>query len=660
MKKRSNLISTFTTPLTREDRIKDNQRSTSETIKERLKVLRNYTSIDKKAPITSYFPKLSEFPLKKFKKVESEDLKRELIGKSKKDLFDFYFFSGRDEDSKIIKNPKKEDNITEIFLRLIIDNYIHGILFVTLECLISPKIEINTQKNLILITRILSYIDDKYSIKLLSQGKYKDLKQYFSDFLFSSSHFKNRVFDLVFSSLERKDSSILASKLVNEDIGENFNVFEILRKIFLNKGIEKMMAFIFVQVIETLDIPMNVYMTEISGEKRKKKVKFYDCEKSMGISLSKVLVILKIEEGFIFYFGVKNCEFMVKREIRETPKTIEELRVYLREDRNSVKNTDEGEISTKANTNCNIPLDITRLKSITSNQYVRTEENISCYNTAKNHVDFFTKREDTKISLDDVETDSNLPLLAQFGSTKRIAVCIDPEKRINRSFDVHDSISGRIWGEKSVKRNSFIENFHSYGSLNRRVIPKENKLGIETDKNYGKENGIIEFSDKKRKRSKRKKSSKKKRSRKKEKESDNKSYNSSFMKILTEKKRDNRNEISNFENNSSLNISKRRNFEYLNKISLEEDDNKLERDSSENKFQGKLRGMMREMKKKKDGDYAFEPNEGFFGKIEVIKGKINERVGNTENLIKKNQKLIENLIKKYDVKKVKLFIIINI
>lgn len=399
----------------------------------------------------------SSLPLKKFKKVESEELKRRLIGKSKKSLFDFFCFHNPDNTPRMISSmtifseTQTKEKIFHFFL---------GIILMSLQELSSKNtlkehtksrfksrsvmnvIESTGSKNLNFLVKILDHIDDKYALMLLSRSSFAELERYLRDFMFPSLKFKKKILKFSEDSMTREASIGLVKKLIGKEPIRREDVYDTLREIYFVKGVEKMFAFIFVQIIESLEIPMNIYMTEIEkGNDKKKKIKFYDCTKSMKMDLDSVFVLLKLpRKGFVFYFGVKKKEKNSKSEMMGNAQTV----------------TNYSELTNR--------LDMKQLQEVmkfNSSLHRKTEE---VYREKMEPANFYTKRFDVSCSSFDSRKDSSMDRL-KAKSTKRIVVCVDPGVRVNRSFEGPKVNHGDWRWRENVVKKANKKNFEENGKI---------------------------------------------------------------------------------------------------------------------------------------------------------------------------------------------------
>lgn len=585
-----------------------------------------------------------------FKKIESKELKKELIGKSKRGLFDFYCFTNQDQSAKLVPLG---DSFDEKVIESAICDFVNGVLLISLRDLLgclkrknenSEDTNSCKERNLILLTRILSQIDDKYSITLLSKSQFKELEQYLVDFMIPYHSYKSKVLALVQKTLSREDAESLATKLTGQSMVGQGHMYNVLERIYEVKGIEKMMAFVFVQIIESFDIPFNIYMTEIRAAKsgkKKKKVKFYDCMKSMDVKDQGVFILLKVTKGFIFYYGSKNVAKEVTQVKAKSYKSVDKHM--------SIRDLDL-EISTNAET-CMTYNNIESSKNANSSKisltrFRRTGDMlVSNCQQSSHDMNLFSKRDMIIGSSMDSDRFAKEKDKAA-NSTKRVAVCLKEGANFNRSFDAPKRNHAK-WQKDVLKRNSFIE---LYGKSARSMLKNKFSLGRDEKENSRKQNKVVP-GKKKRKTTNRNPLDNSKSSKKgcisiEGSSNKNRSFNSSFMKLFSDKsqinfkkkthsKRKRRKKIALKENN--LNVT---DFSQKIKDQVGNPMKSFDENSASKTLSQKMKAILSKKydKNGKDGDNT---NHSF-----------NKKAGKTQALIQKNQQLIENLIEKYDVKKV--------
>lgn len=607
-------------------------------------------SINKETSVKKGVSKLPGKKQSNFKKIESKELKKELIGKSKRELFDFYCFTNQDQSAKLVPTGDKFD---EKVIESAICDFVNGVLLISLRDLLSCQSkrvdnegESNSgkERNLILLTRILSQIDDKYSITLLSKSQFSELQQYLVDFMIPYHSYKSKVISLVEKTLSREDAESLASKLTGEPMEGKTQMYKVLERIYEVKGIEKMLAFVFVQIIESFDIPFNIYMTEIRAlntGKKKKKVKFYDCLKSMDVKDQGVFILLKVTKGFIFYYGSKN---VVRKSSKPRVKSYKSIEKHM-----SIRDLDL-EISTNAETNVtynNVESSkYANSSKISLSKFRRTEDLIISNCNQSNDINFFSKRDMIIGSSMDSERFGKEKDKAA-NSTKRVAVCLKEGENFNRSFDAPKR-SHKKWQKDVLKRNSFIE---LYGKSARSILKKKFK-GSREEKENKKKNNKIHSSKKKKKnnrdRLKGSKSSKKGCTSIEGSSNKNHSFNSSFMKLFSDKSQMNFKKKSHSKRKRKRNGALKENnlnitdFSHRIDATSYNEMKSFEENSSSKNLSQKMKAILnKRYETENNSNQNMDASQSF-----------NKKAGKTQALIQRNQELIENLIEKYDVKKV--------
>lgn len=575
-------------------------------------------------------------PLKKFEKVESEKLITNLIGNSKQSMFDFYCFEDMTDNLNLLTNM---EIFNENEIKKAIVDFMLGIILLSLQKLKQSqngKQIFEKEKKLILITRVLSSLDDNWAFKLLSRSNYNELDIYIQDFLIPSDVFKKKILELSEKSIHKKNALNLAKKLIGGQEYEIYDetIYEVLKKIYIEKGMEKMLAFCFMQIIEDLGIGMNIYMTEIQINDKRKKVKYYDCEKSMKISSNSVFVLFKSRlNQYKFYFGVKKNPTFQKKNNKLGIFEEENFRLKEIKKGNKLKpqifeiGFDEAKRKEKYFINLN------KLK--TENMLRKEVEAVNFYTSRKFSTSSSSSSQNTQNDSEDSAT-KNLII-----KEKKKIPKTESKKRASKSFDF---LNGK---ELLRLRNKNLQ-------INRlkKITPKKRILVSPKRKEGGKENNP---------RPNRTKSKKKvgdimKKRRNKTKENKNsrrlanqsRSINSSFMQLLSRKSMKNMNFFENLRkkrkamgnnnpqttNDFFLKKCKRKNIGSFDKRIVKTE--KKRKQHSKGKEDFCLRSEYHHQ----------EENEERIG----LSG-LKKEVEKVENMIDKNKKLINSLIKKYDVKK---------
>lgn len=222
-------------------------------------------------------------------------------------LFDFYIF-----------NDGYENYDTSIRLRLPLnDRMVHsaltkfhnGVTLIILHKILnlvdgdkildySTKMR-EIRKNCIILREIIQEIDDKFALTLLNRELFHDLENYLSVYLFSSTVYQGKILDYIKKLFQKK----FFTGLEQECDKNVFDMTKFMQDIVAKSSIEKTVSFVYMQILEELNISMDIYTSFVNSRGGKTKTQLYDSRISTKREPEYLLVLLKIESGFSLCFG---------------------------------------------------------------------------------------------------------------------------------------------------------------------------------------------------------------------------------------------------------------------------------------------------------------------------------------------------------------------
>lgn len=145
------------------------------------------------------------------------------------------------------------------------------------------------------LLNMLKSVEEKFPLSLISKFLFKDFEQYLYDCLFKNKNYLKKISNFADSLITKKYKSAA---------GET-NLVGILNQVKKQGGTEKMLTFLFVQILENLGINMSICLSNQGGN-RKKKVKMHDSYKKTGVTVDLVLILLNNgKENFSLCFGFR-------------------------------------------------------------------------------------------------------------------------------------------------------------------------------------------------------------------------------------------------------------------------------------------------------------------------------------------------------------------
>lgn len=230
-----------------------------------------------------------------------KDLK-DLIQNDVENVFDLFIPQRNDlfETFLNLKIPLTNSSIETILMLLF-----NGLSLLMIERI--KKLDVNRQKFPKLwedkvghfhlwLKNMLKAVDDQLSGSMLTKFMFGDLEKYLLDCLFKSSFFPKKL---------RKHAENVVTKKYKSAKGEA-DLLAILRQIKEKNGNEKMLTFLYVQVLESFGVNMSICLSNHTGN-RKKKIKLYDSYKVTFVTLDLVLILLNTgNEGFSLCFGQRS------------------------------------------------------------------------------------------------------------------------------------------------------------------------------------------------------------------------------------------------------------------------------------------------------------------------------------------------------------------
>lgn len=238
-----------------------------------------------------------------FTKVASKKSLKKLIGNNAENIFDFYAFNSMSKYQKYIsfKSTSLEKEIHESLIQ-----FFNGLTLLILERILSKG---GKNKNCeIYLKKLLKKVKDKFALSLISNQLYNDLGEYLSEYLFNREGYKILTLEYINEIIKSKyELAMLESGRSKED-QQNFNRMEdILRMVQEKSGIEYMLTFAFVQILEEFGINMSICASDLT-KNRPIKRKLYDSFALTQESVDFVLVMLKLPKGINFSFGNRFSE----------------------------------------------------------------------------------------------------------------------------------------------------------------------------------------------------------------------------------------------------------------------------------------------------------------------------------------------------------------
>lgn len=222
-------------------------------------------------------------------------------------MFDFYVFNDGYEnyetninlklplDDRMVDSAltKFHNGVTLIILQKIL-NLVKDNHFLDFS---SKMVEI--KKNSLILRKIIEEIDDKFALTLLNRELFSDLEDYLSVYLFSSTVYQGKILDYIKKLFQKK----FFTGLERDSERAVFDMTQFMRDIVAKSSIEKTISFVYMQILEELDIAMDIYASFLNINGVKTKVKLYDCRLSSKCDPKYLLVLLQIETGFSLCFG---------------------------------------------------------------------------------------------------------------------------------------------------------------------------------------------------------------------------------------------------------------------------------------------------------------------------------------------------------------------
>lgn len=232
---------------------------------------------------------------KVFTKVANKKSLKKLIGNKAENIFDFYAFNA---NSKYKKYIKFQGVPTNRLIQEALGQFFNGLILVVIERIIAKGGNDHTCE--IYLKKMLKKIRDKFALSLISNCLYEDLSEYLSDYLFNSEGYKSQTIDYVNDIIKSK------YRLAMEETGQRSQDFDrmedILRMVGEKSGIEYMLTFAFVQILEEFGINMSICATDLT-KNRPVKRKLYDSFALTEESVDFVLVMLRLPKGHNLSFG---------------------------------------------------------------------------------------------------------------------------------------------------------------------------------------------------------------------------------------------------------------------------------------------------------------------------------------------------------------------
>lgn len=249
--------------------------------------------------------------LKIFKKVASKKSLKKLIKNQQQNIFDFYSFDNTSIFKKYTNftDDEKMEKIDETLLQ-----FYSGLLLLILK-----KVESQSKKDenfQFFLKKMILKTKDKFAISLLSKGLYDDLGEYISEYVFKSESYKKEIITKIKKIIEKKYELVKVEENLHSEKNNFFNkksgnfnkIEEILLKLLQNSSAEYMLTFAFVQILEEFGINMSICSTDLTKNRSVKQV-LYDSFALTQRDVDFVLIMLKLNKGINFSFGLKIPEF---------------------------------------------------------------------------------------------------------------------------------------------------------------------------------------------------------------------------------------------------------------------------------------------------------------------------------------------------------------
>lgn len=155
-------------------------------------------------------------------------------------------------------------------------------------------------KNSQILFKMIHEIDDKFALSLLQREQYHDLQNYLSVYLFSSTVYQKKILKFI-EKIFKKKFLVDKGNLLNSKEVDLKSMMEELGK---NNDMEKMLAFVYIQILEELSIQMDIYSSFIqTNEEKKVKTKLYNSCNNDDPEF--ILILLKLKNDFSLCFGNK-------------------------------------------------------------------------------------------------------------------------------------------------------------------------------------------------------------------------------------------------------------------------------------------------------------------------------------------------------------------
>ena len=264
---------------------------------------------------------------KVFVKIASQRHLKNLIENSVPNTFNFYKFSS---SLSFLTSFDFKEPLKKKVIHLSIIQFFNGVILSLIQ-----RVKDNIKQGVInsgkgekcygWLSKMLRTIGDKFALSLVEKELYIDLEEYLGEYLFSSSVYQGKVLKFVTEVFkkryalvkagsedkgQRKYESLPKEKRIEKDLEE---MDEILLNLVKTKGVESMLSFVLIQIIEEYKIRMSICFAGEGHNRHQKAVLYDSCKLRGGVEVRLVTVIVKMGSLYMYSFGV-HCDASVVSE----------------------------------------------------------------------------------------------------------------------------------------------------------------------------------------------------------------------------------------------------------------------------------------------------------------------------------------------------------
>jgi hypothetical protein len=237
-----------------------------------------------------------------FKKVASKKSLKKLIKNESENIFDFYSFDISNINNLITFKTEIDHNIFQGF-----QQFISGLILLHLKRATKVKNQTVFEKIQKSLKKIFLEFNENFSYSLIERNLFKNLEEFCM-----TNYFLTRKYEQTVANFIRKLISSKYRLAMEEESNKNvqMDIQQILLEVSKSQGFEKMLNFVFVQILEEFEVEMSVcYSDESVSQKRRKKQLLYDSYRMTGKQLDFALVIMNLPNGVSLCFGNRVDEF---------------------------------------------------------------------------------------------------------------------------------------------------------------------------------------------------------------------------------------------------------------------------------------------------------------------------------------------------------------